>query len=208
MALKSPDIDQGLVLALVGESGAGKTTTTAVLEEKGFAPIALSKHLREAARTLYGTPKREQVQSLARDTQKTKGDDYYAKVALSNPVFGSSKNIVIDGLRNKAELNYTLAEVKKSGRSFFLVAVIASDDTRFERVVNRGRTGDPLERAKFDRDDARARGSAEDGFQQNSLLIDMAEHRLMNTGDLNELHNCIDAAIALAVQSAKLGGGK
>lgn len=87
-------------------------------------------------------------------------------------------------------------------------AVIATDDARFARVVNRGRTGDPLEREKFDRDDARARGSARDGFQQNSLLIDLAEHSLMNTGDLDELHRSIDTIMTLAERSTKKELGK
>ena len=201
--MNRPYTYQGLVLALVGESGAGKTTTTGILADRGFAPIALSKHLRDAAIAKYGAPTREQVQSLARNTQKTEGDDYYARVAVSDPAFASNQNIVIDGLRNKAELDYTLTQVKISGRRFYLVAMIAADQTRFARVVSRGRAGDPLEREKFDRDDARARGSAQDGFQQNSLLIDLANHRLMNTGDLDELHRSIDAAIALAEQSTK-----
>ncbi len=96
-----------------------------------------------------------------------------------------------------------MAKVKASGRGFLLVAVIAPDDTRFSRVVNRGRAGDPLERERFDRDDARACSSLEDGFQQNGLLIELAEHRIMNTGDLEALHRSINDTVALARNTAK-----
>lgn len=196
----------GLVLALVGESGAGKTTTCGIIAEKGFAPIALAKHLRETAIAKYGTPKREEVQELARQTQETEGDDYYARVALSDPAF-EARDVVIDGLRNLAELEYTVEAVKRSGRGFFLMAVLAPDDTRFSRVVNRARAGDPVDRARFDQDDARARGRAEDGFQQNGLLINLATHKLFNTGDLDALHTSIDEAIALARQTAAMETG-
>ena len=106
-------------------------------------------------------------------------------------------------MRQNPELDYTLSKVKASGRDFWLIAVIASDDTRFSRVVNRGRAGDPLEREKFDRDDARARGRPEDGFQQNALLIELATHRIMNIGDLGSLHRKIDDLINLTRTMAK-----
>ncbi|MEP3279455.1 MAG: AAA family ATPase [Stappiaceae bacterium] len=196
--------ENGLVLALVGESGAGKTTTTAIIAEMGFAPIALSKHLREAAIARYGEPERAQVQELARETQAIEGDDYYARVALADPSFLQSNNVIVDGLRNMAELEYTTRAVADSGRKFFLVAVIASDETRFSRVVNRGRVGDPLLLEQFQEDDARARGSAVDGFQQNGILIEMAEHRLHNTGDIDTLHERIQETIVLARRSNSL----
>ncbi len=104
--MNTQNSNPGIVLALVGESGAGKTTTTGILAEKGFAPIALAKHLRETAMAKYGVPAREEVQALARETQKTEGDDYYARAALSAPVFATSTDVVIDSLRNKAELDY------------------------------------------------------------------------------------------------------
>lgn len=190
----------GLVLALVGESGAGKTTTTAIIADMGFAPIALAKHLRETAIEQYGKPERSQVQNLARETQALHGDDYYARIALSDPAFLQSKNVIIDGLRNTAELEYTTKAVADSGRKFFLVAVLASDEERFSRVVNRGRAGDPLLLERFQEDDARARGSAENGFQQNGILIEMAEHTLYNTGDMGTLHTRIRETIELARQ--------
>lgn len=195
------NIKGGLVLALVGESGAGKTTTTAIIEDMEFAPLALGKYLRETAVAKYGVPERVQVQNLARETQAIHGDDYYARVALSHPSFLQTRDVIIDGLRNTSELEYTIKAAADSGRKFFLVAVIASDETRFSRVVGRGRAGDPLTRERFAEDDARARGSAEDGFQQNGILIGMAQHTLQNTGDMPALHLRIKEAVELARQS-------
>lgn len=195
------NIEGGLVLALVGESGAGKTTTTAIIEDMGFAPLALGKYLRETAVAKYGTPERVQVQNLARETQAIHGDDYYARVALSDPSFLQTRDVIIDGLRNTAELEYTIKAATDSGRKFFLVAVVASDEIRFSRVVDRGRAGDPLTRERFAEDDARARGNAEDGFQQNGILIGMAQHTVHNTGDMPALHLRINEAVELARQS-------
>jgi len=193
-----PDKRGGLVLALVGESGAGKTTTTAIISDMGFTPIALAKHLRETAIAQYGEPERAQVQNLARETQAIHGDDYYARVALSDPSFSQSGDVIIDGLRNVAELEYTSKAAADTGRRFFLVAVLASDEMRFSRVVRRGRAGDPLVRERFEEDDARARGDAKDGFQQNGILIDMAEHTLHNTGDMDSLRSRIREAVEIA----------
>jgi dephospho-CoA kinase len=197
-AVANSDNRNGVVLALVGESGAGKTTSTAIIADMGFAPIALAKRLRETAIARYGKPERAQVQNLARETQAIHGDDYYARVALSDPSFSQPGDVIIDGLRNVAELEYTTKAVADSGRNFFLVAVLASDEMRFSRVVNRGRAGDPLVRERFEEDDARARGSAEDGFQQNSILIEMAEHTLYNTGDMETLRARIREAVEIS----------
>lgn len=199
--MTEPENSKGLVLALVGESGAGKTTTTAIISEMGFAPIALAKHLREAAIAQYGKPERSQVQNLARKTQAIHGDNYYARVALSDPSFSESSDVIIDGLRNVAELEYTKNAVADSGRGFFMVAVLAPDEMRFSRVVNRGRAGDPLVRERFEEDDARARGSAQDGFQQNGILIEMADHTLHNTADMKTLQARIREAVEIARRS-------
>lgn len=195
------NIKGGLVLALVGESGAGKTTTTAIIEDMGFAPLALGKYLREMAIAEYGTPERVQVQKLARKMQNIHGDDYYARIALSDPSFLQTRNVIIDGLRNTAELRYTTQAVADTGRKLFLVALMASDETRFSRVVGRGRAGDPLTRERFIEDDARASGSMEDGFQQNGILISMAQHTIHNTGDMHTLRNQIEEAVGIAHQS-------
>ena len=195
------NIKGGLVLALVGESGAGKTTTTAIIEDMGFAPLALGKYLREMAIAEYGTPERVQVQKLARKMQTIHGDDYYARIALSDPSFLQTRNVIIDGLRNIAELRYTTQAVADTGRKLFLVALMASDETRFSRVVGRGRAGDPLTRERFIEDDARASGSMEDGFQQNGILIGMAQHTIHNTGDMHTLRNQIEEAVGIAHQS-------
>ena len=195
------NIKGGLVLALVGESGAGKTTTTAIIEDMGFAPLALGKYLREMAIAEYGTPERVQVQKLARKMQAIHGDDYYARIALSDSSFLQTRNVIIDGLRNTAELKYTTQAVADTGRELFLVALMASDETRFSRVVGRGRAGDPLTRERFVEDDARASGSMEDGFQQNGILIDMAQHTIHNTGDMQTLRERIEQAVRIAHQS-------
>ena len=195
------NIKGGLVLALVGESGAGKTTTTAIIEDMGFAPLALGKYLREMAIAEYATPERVQVQKLARKMQTIHGDDYYARIALSDPSFLQTRNVIIDGLRNTAELRYTTQAVADTGRKLFLVALMASDETRFSRVVGRGRAGDPLTRERFIEDDARASGSMEDGFQQNGILIGMAQHTIHNTGDMQTLRNQIEEAVGIAHQS-------
>ncbi len=191
----------GVVLALVGESGAGKTTSTAIIADMGFASIALAKHLRETAIAQYGKPERAQVQNLARETQAIHGDDYYARIALSDPSFSQPGDVIIDGLRNVAELEYTTKAVADSGRKFILIAVLASDEMRFSRVVNRGRVGDPLVRERFEEDDARARGSAKDGFQQNGILIEMAEQTLHNTGDVETLRARIREAVEIVRRS-------
>jgi dephospho-CoA kinase len=185
-----------LMIALVGESGAGKSTSSAHLASQNFHLITIAANLRKEAHARFGVPSREQVQIHAREVQAEHGNNIYAVKALSEIEVGHDGDIAIDGLRNSEELAYAKDYAANAGYGFALIALRVPSVTRFDRVVGRKRDGDPISRDVFDDADENALGKGTEGFQQNGYLMDVADHKIENTGKLADLKAKIDAIVS------------
>ena len=179
-------MEKGLIVAICGESGAGKSTTTGILRDLGFGAYSLSGFLREEAEAVHGNPTRVQVQEHARTMQQDHGNAYYARRLIENTDVLDQDRAVVDGMRNPDELLLLREAARARGIRMILLALILDQDRRFDRVQGRGRTGDPGERETFRRDDAWANGS-EGAFQNNRALISEADISIENTGDIANL---------------------
>ncbi len=198
----------GFIIAICGESGAGKSTTTGILKDAGFGAYSLSGFLRDEAEAKYGTPTREQVQDHARGMQRDHGNAYYAQQLIENTDLLDQDRAVVDGMRNLDEVALLRKAASARGTTLVLLALILDQHQRFDRVQGRGRTGDPGDKALFFRDDARANGS-EGGFQNNQSLVAEADARVENSGDvaalgakINDLIDDIPTAVLEKAPSA------
>lgn len=179
---------EGLIIAICGESGAGKSTTTEILKSEGFVAYSLSGFLRAEAEAAIGTPTRIEVQQHGKSMQEAHGNDYYARLLDDNTDLFLQSRAVIDGMRNGDELAYLRQRAAAAGVTLKLLALVLDSESRFRRVTGRGRAGDPGEFAQFAADDARANG-AEGDFQNNQALIAMADWRIENTGEMADLQS-------------------
>ncbi|KUF09129.1 AAA family ATPase [Pseudoponticoccus marisrubri] len=187
-------MSDGLIVAVCGDSGAGKSTTTGLLREEGFAPYSLSAFLRQEAEAAIDTPTREQVQSHGKAQQEAHGNHYYAEVLISQTDLMAQRRAVIDGLRNLDELEHLRATAERHGLTLVLLALVLDTESRFQRVQGRARAGDPGELERFRTDDLRANGG-DGNFQNNAALIDAADLRIENTGDIETLRAKLRAAL-------------
>ena len=184
-----------LMIALVGESGAGKSTSSAHLAAQGFRLVTIAANLRKEAQDRFGVPSREQIQLHAREVQAEHGNSIYAVKALSEIGQAYDSDVAIDGLRNSEELAFTKEFAAKAGYVFALIALRVPSVTRFDRVVGRKRDGDPMSRDVFDDADEKAMGKGTEGFQQNGYLMDVADYEIENTGELATLKEKIDTIV-------------
>lgn len=175
-----------LLVALCGESGAGKSTTTDLLEQEGFRAYSLSGFLREEAEAKFGKPSRAEVQSHGKAMQEEHGNDYFARRLATETNLLSGGDAVIDGMRNLDEVAFIRDAATQAGDRFVLLAAVLETEQRFLRVTSRSRPGDPANLATFIADDARANG-AEGRFQNNAALIAAADIRIENDGDIDAL---------------------
>ena len=198
-------MDAGLIIAVCGDSGAGKSTTTGLLRDEGFAPFSLSAFLRDEAEAAIDTPTREQVQSHGKDQQERHGNHYYAKVLIEKTDLMEQRRAVIDGLRNLDELAHLHQVAVEKGLRLVLLALVLDTERRFERVQGRARVGDPTELERFRKDDLCANGG--DGvFQNNVALIEAANMRIENTGDLDTLRSNLRAVLERAGAASERQG--
>ena len=179
---------QRLIIGVCGESGAGKTTSTSILKDAGFVPFSLSGFLRQEAETALDKPVRRQVQAHGQAMNERYGNAYYADVMIQNTDILQQTRAVVDGFRNKEELAFLRDKAAKHGTIVLLIAIILDPESRFVRVQGRARLGDPQQRAQFASDDERANGS-EGSYQNNQTLIDAADHRIENTGCVDDLRS-------------------
>lgn len=190
-----------IAIAICGESGAGKTTTTGLIRARGFRPCSVSGFLRDEAESVIDSPSRAQIQDYGRRRQEEEGDDYFARRMLTTLSPFNHPRSVIDGLRNLAELQLLRQVAAEANARFVLLALMTPDAVRFERVQSRGRNGDPRTLDEFMAADERARGAGGQNFQQNAALIEAADERIINSGDLDTLNQQIDHLLAKVMTS-------
>lgn len=186
-----------VIIAICGESGAGKSTTTGLLTGRGFRPYSLSAFLRAEAEAAHGQPTRPQVQAHGKAMQARHGNDYYARRLIEATDILSGGNAVVDGMRNLDELACLRRSADGAGMRLRLLALILDPEQRFGRVTGRARAGDSPDFAAFRADDARANG-AEGDFQNNAVLIAAADWHIHNDGDIDALAARLDALVATA----------
>jgi dephospho-CoA kinase len=175
-----------IALGLTGPNAAGKGEVASYLSRHGFAIHSLSDIVREEALSSGLTTGREDLILTGNLLRKKGGPGILAERIL--PRLGGRD--VIDSIRNPAEV-----EILRGLPHFVLVGVWAPVELRFARARDRARAGDPENLDQF-----RAREAEENTSDPNAQQLEatfrMADRRLTNSGDLEQLHRVLDALIA------------
>ena len=127
------------LVLVTGMPGSGKSLVTKYLVEKGYKSLSMGDVVREIAneRGIEKTP--ENLLSIAQEVREKYGLDGVAKLLMKKITRIKHDKIVIDGLRSISEAR-TLIPM---GKCIHLISVHASPETRFKRLLRRGRPGDP-----------------------------------------------------------------
>jgi len=120
-------------IGVTGTFCAGKDSFAKYLvEEKGFSHISLSDIIREELKVRGVEATRESLRVIGNEMREKEGSAVLAKRALAR--MKKDKDYVITSIRNPLEVK----ELAGAGR-FVLVAVDAQRETRFQRMMSRGR---------------------------------------------------------------------
>jgi dCMP deaminase len=177
-----------MIIGLTGENCAGKSTAAEYLMKKGFYYYSLSDVIREELKAEGKPVTRENLIEKGNALRERFGPGILgAKIGQK---LQADKNYVIDSIRNPAEVD----ALRKLGR-FFLLYVTAPDDARFERIKARGREEDPRTYDAFIRIEGLEMESADKTRQNLRGTFAMADKKIVNEGDFNELHDKIDSAL-------------
>lgn len=150
------------VVAFTGLPGSGKSEAVGVAEGAGMAVVRMGDEVRaEVARR--GLPLNdENLGGTANEMREKEGMDVWARRCLrkieeiisSGVAAGGAGGIVIDGIRNIEEVEV----FRRSMDNFVLIAVHSPPQTRYERLMGRGREDDSLSIDELKRRDERELG--------------------------------------------------
>jgi len=169
-----------MIIGLTGKNGSGKGEVANYLIERGFDYYSLSDEIREEMKRQGIEVTRENLIPFANNLRNDKGPSYLAEKILER--LEPDKNYVVDSIRNPFEV-----EALRRRRDFYLIAVKASPEARFERLKQRGRENDPTDYEKFLEIDAAEANNPDPSAQQLDRTLEMADAMIENEGAISDL---------------------
>lgn len=190
--------------------GAGKSTVASFLKDKGFAVVTMGDVIREEAKRQGLEPTDVNLGKMMLKLRQDLGPgavgqivlqklqrDHYANDNNSSSSSGdsnkNSSNVIIDGIRSVAEV-----EVLKKVGDVRLLAIHASEDTRFKYLRRRGRADAPSDSNEFTGRDKRelsvgvseAIALANEMISNNELTLEQLKLQAYDIvkGWLDEIH--------------------
>jgi dephospho-CoA kinase len=135
-----------LIVCITGMPGAGKSSVASFLKEKGFAVVTMGDVIREEAKRQGLEPTDVNLGKMMLKLRQNLGPGAVGHIVLQKLARDgdSSSKVVIDGIRSIAEV-----EVLKNVGHVRLLAIHASQDTRFKRLKERGRADAPSNGNEF-----------------------------------------------------------
>ena len=163
-------------IAFTGMPGSGKSEAVNVAREMGIPVIRMGDCVWEEVKKRGLELNDENVGRIANEMREKYGMDIWAKKTLEK-IDPSWSIVVIDGIRNIEEVEFFR---EKLGKDFTLIAIHASPETRYRRLMERKREDDSttLEKIK-ERDERELRWGI-------GVVIAMADVIIVNEGSLEE----------------------
>ena len=178
-----------MIIGVCGRVAAGKETLTSFLREKGFVYLVSSDLINEELVRRGMEITRKNQQDVADELRNKYGVGILMQMFLDKIAKDVSKNYIIDSLRNSGEAIFMREKIK----NFILIGIDASQKTRFERIISRGKSSDPKTWEEFLKMDARDNFDTENPMgQQTQKLLDMADFVVVNDGDLGSARKQVE----------------
>jgi len=164
------------VIGISGMPGAGKGVAACSASKLGLKVLVLGDVIREETerRGLEPTPKN--VGAVMLQLREEEGSAAVAKRLSPKIEESSSTTVIVEGIRSLDELTEL-----RSKYEVVTVAIHASPETRFRRLLSRGRSDDPKDMATFNERDLR---ELKVGLGEVIALADIV---LVNEGNVEEL---------------------
>ena len=180
-----------MIIGVAGRNGAGKGEFVHFLEARSFSALSLSDAIRRELLDRGLEESRERMIETGQEMRRKAGPGALAQALVRQLL--PDRNYAIDSIRHPVEVEILRHHARASGHEFHLVWVDAKLETRFDRMVKRGRVGDPETLGDLESLEARERGSEDPNAQQLDAVEAMADFRLGNDGSLEDFQSQIQA---------------
>ena len=172
-----------IIIGITGTNGSGKGTVVDFLvQEKGFVHYSVRGYLLEIIRQKGLPENRDSMISVANTLREENDSPSYIIDQLFERAEQSGRNCIIESIR-------TIGEIKslKAKGKFYLIAVEADPEIRYQRILLRKSETDHISYETFLENEKREMGSDDPNKQNLSACIDMADFVLINDGNIDEL---------------------
>lgn len=176
---------------MTGTYAAGKGTVAEYLIGKGFQYYSLSDELRLLLREKGIPATRDNLTKAGNQLRKKYGPAFLAELAIKRLRGAPSvASAVVDSIRNLGEIA-ALRELK----DFYMVAVDAPVDIRYERARKRGSERDPKSFSQFLTQEKREI-AGKDTDQQLAACLKEADFTIRNDADYKKLYKEIERVLS------------
>lgn len=179
-----------LIIGITGTLGAGKGTIVEYLTgEKEFVHYSVRAWLLEEIRRRRMPENRDSMFNLANDLRTINGPSYVTD-QLFYQAQRSGKNCIIESIRTPGEI----ASLREKGM-FFLFAVDADPQIRYQRILLRRSETDRISFKTFIENEARETGTTDPNVQNLQACIDQADFVFRNNTTKEELFKSVEKAL-------------
>lgn len=133
------------VIGVTGMPGAGKNVIREIADEFGYPIVVMGDEVRAEAKRRNLEPTPENLGKVMLQIRAEEGPAVLANRCIPKISALDSQVVIVDGVRSLHEVR----EFRKAFPNFKITAIYASPETRFRRLLERGRSDDPKDWVAF-----------------------------------------------------------
>ena len=168
-----------MLIGLTGRNACGKSTLVNWFSNKGLRSFSCSDSIRTWLSEQGIDPTREALIEGGRELRRKGGPGVLAEMLLE---LIDGDDAVIDSIRTPAEV-----EALRIRGDFVLIEVRAEEGSRWNRMMDRSRPGDPKEKGAFLAQEAAEARAEDEAGQALDATAAMADLVVLNDGTIEEL---------------------
>ena len=173
-----------MLVGLTGRNASGKSTLVSWFSERGLRSVSCSDSIRTWLSDQGIETTREALIEGGRELRRNGGAGVLAEMLLE---ILDGEDAVVDSIRTPAEV-----EALRGRGDFFLIDVRADEEARWQRMTQRGRAGDPVEKEAFLSQEAAEATSKDEAGQALDATAAMADITVLNDGTLEDLEEKLE----------------
>jgi len=166
-------------VGLTGRNASGKSTLVSWFSNRGLRSVSCSDSIRAWLSEQGIESTREALIEGGRELRRRGGGGVLAEMLLE---ILDGEDAVVDSIRTPAEV-----EALRNRGDFFLIEVRADSESRWKRMVDRGRSGDPSEKEVFLAQEAAEAKSDDEAGQALDATASLADITVINDGTIADL---------------------
>ncbi|PIT87451.1 MAG: hypothetical protein COU31_02660 [Candidatus Magasanikbacteria bacterium CG10_big_fil_rev_8_21_14_0_10_40_10] len=180
-------MDKKIIIGLVGEISAGKTTVTEYLSQKYQAQtFRFSDMLRDILTRLYLPIDRANLQTISTALRSAFGDDVMSRVLADDVSKADNEMIITEGIRRPSDVAYL-----KKLDNFYIIALKTDIKIRYNRLSQRQENADD-QKISYEQFLEQSRQEPEQKIQE---MIAKADFSANNNDSKEQLFTQIDEIV-------------